>query len=255
MTQDKQSIGSAIKIAKAIRASIASETGLTASAGVSYNKFIAKIASDQNKPDGLCVILPEQGPDFVASLPVRRFHGVGPRTAEKMERLGIKTGADLRAKDVQWLLTHFGSWGEYLYYAARGIDNRPVNPDRIRKSVGGERTYFNDKQGEAELRSALDEIIEIVWDRIEKNDASGRTVTMKARYSDFRTLTRSQSMDHLVSRKDEFSAISHRLLDMILPAEMGIRLLGLTLSNLAGHKDEDGKDHAQASFHFGDIEN
>jgi DNA polymerase IV len=232
VTQDKQGIGSAVKIAKAIRAAIQEETCLTASAGVSYNKFIAKIASDQNKPDGLCVILPDDGATFVASLPVRRFHGVGPRTAEKMARLGIVTGADLCTKDEAWLLKVFGSWGSYLFQAARGIDNRPVNPDSIRKSIGGELTYFDDKKSEYELRAALDDIIDIVWDRIDRYKAAGRTVTLKARYSDFRTITRSRSTPQPVGGKSQFANIGHGLLDLLLPAEMGVRLLGLTLSNL-----------------------
>jgi DNA polymerase-4 len=186
VTDDKQGIGSAVKIAKAIRAAIRDETGLIASAGVSYNKFIAKLASDQNKPDGMCVILPDQGPEFVASLPVRRFHGVGPRTAEKMAKLGVNTGADLALKDEAWLEQHFGSWGGYLFWAARGIDHRPVNANAVRKSIGAESTYFNDKRSEPELREALEEIVDIVWDRIDRNQAEGRTLVLKARYADFR---------------------------------------------------------------------
>ena len=237
VTADKQGIGSAVKIAKAIRAAIREETGLTASAGVSYNKFIAKLASDQNKPDGLCVILPEQGEAFGATLPVRRFHGVGPRTAEKMERLGIRTGADLRAMSEEWLQRNFGSSGSYLFRAARGIDHRRVNPSRERKSVGGELTYFNDKQSNEELRTALDEIIAIVWRRIESSGVQGRTIVMKARYANFRTLTRSRSLTRNVHDRAEFAAIGHALLDQILPADMGIRLLGLTLSGIdqSGH--------------------
>ncbi len=254
VTDDKQGIGSAVKIAKMIRADIQAETGLTASAGVSYNKFIAKLASDQNKPDGLCVILPEHGADFVASLPVRRFHGVGPRTADKMMKLGIQSGKDLAEKDEAWLLAHFGSWGSYLYKAARGIDDRRVNPDSIRKSLGGEQTYFEDKRSEADLRHALGEIIDIVWGRIERYEVKGRTVTLKARYSDFTTITRSRSVPHIVSDRAEFENISHALLGLILPAPMGIRLLGLTLSNLA--RDDDGEDKAsrQESFLFDNIE-
>lgn len=232
VTEDKQGIGSAVKIAKAIRAAIREETGLTASAGVSYNKFIAKLASDQNKPDGLCIILPEQGEAFVATLPVRRFHGVGPRTAEKMERLGIRTGADLRAMSEEWLHRNFGSSGGYLFKAARGIDHRRVNPSRERKSVGGELTYFNDKQSNEELRAALDEIVDIVWRRIENSGVKGRTVVLKARYSDFRTLTRSKSLTRNLLDRGEFAAIGHALLDQILPAQMGVRLLGLTLSGI-----------------------
>lgn len=261
VTEDKQGIGSAVKIAKAIRAAIREETGLTASAGVSYNKFIAKLASDQNKPDGLCVILPEQGADFVAGLPVRRFHGVGPRTAEKMARLGIETGADLRRKEQAWLRAHFGSAGDYLYLAARGIDHRPVNANSPRKSIGGEATYFDDKIADDEIKAALDDIIETVWDRIDRHDAKGRTVTLKARYSDFRTITRSFSTERPVANKAEFAAISHRLLGIILPASTGFRLLGLTLSNLTGPSEQteipmnQQKIDAQQTFSFGVIEN
>lgn len=255
VTEDKQGIGSAVKIAKAIRAAIREETGLTASAGVSYNKFIAKLASDQNKPDGLCVILPDQGAAFVAALPVRRFHGVGPRTAEKMAKLGVHTGADLAAKDEAWLAHHFGSWGEYLHNAARGIDDRPVNANSIRKSLGGETTYFDDKRSEAELRDALEEIIELVWERIERYQTRGKTLVLKARYSDFRTLTRSRTVGQVIASHAEFSKLSHSLLDQILPAEMGIRLLGLTLSGLVGQDGVRDIATTQASFAFDDLEN
>lgn len=255
VTTDKQGIGSAVKIAKEIRAHIRAETGLTASAGVSYNKFIAKLASDQNKPDGLCVILPEQGAEFVASLAVRRFHGVGPRTAEKMAKLGIITGADLCKKDEAWLAAHFGSWGSYLYKAARGIDDRPVNPNQIRKSLGGELTYFDDKRNEPELREAIDEIIEIVWERIERYQAKGKTLVLKARFSDFKTVTRSRTIDHILTEKAEFTKLGHQLLDQILPAEMGIRLLGLTLSGLVGEDGIQDIETGQGRFAFDGIEN
>jgi DNA polymerase IV len=248
VTTDKLGIGSAVKIAKSIRADIQSETGLTASAGVSYNKFIAKLASDQNKPDGLCIILPDQGAEFVAKLPVRRFHGVGPRTAEKMAGLGIQTGADLAARSEAWLEQHFGSFAYYLYKAARGIDDRRVNPSRERKSLGGELTYFDDKRSDDELRAALDEIIEIVWERIERYHTRGKTLVLKARYSDFQTITRSRSPGHVIADKAEFAEIGHHLLDMILPAKMGIRLLGLTLSGIV----EDGGE-AQATADKGRL--
>ena len=237
VTEDKQSIGSAVKIAKAIRAAIREETGLTASAGVSYNKFIAKLASDQNKPDGLCIILPDQGAAFVAGLPVRRFHGVGPRSAEKMAALGIETGADLAARSEEWLCQHFGSAGHYLFKAARGIDNRAVNPSRERKSLGAESTYFEDKRGDEDLRAALDEIVETVWERIERSETRGRTIVLKARYSDFRTITRSRSPGHIIENKSEFAALGHDLLSAILPSEMGIRLLGLTLTSIVQDGD------------------
>ena len=255
VTHDKQGIGSAIKIAKAIRVAIREETGLTASAGVSYNKFIAKLASDQNKPDGICVILPEQGPDFVGSLPVRRFHGVGPRTAEKMAKLGVHTGADLAQKDEAWLAQHFGSWGGYLFQAARGIDHRPVNANAVRKSIGAESTYFDDKRSEAELRDALDEIVDIVWDRIERHHAHGKTLVLKARYSDFRTITRSRTVANVLADRTAVARLGHALLDQILPVEMGVRLLGLTLSGLVDQNDTEQHDRPQGYFTFDWIEN
>lgn len=250
VTNDKQSIGSAVKIANAIRAAIREETGLTASAGVSYNKFIAKLASDQNKPDGMCVILPDQGPEFVASLPVRRFHGVGPRTAEKMAKLGVNTGADLALKDEAWLLQHFGSWGGYLFWAARGIDHRPVNANAVRKSVGAESTYFDDKRSAAELHDALEEIINVVWDRIERSQARGRTLVLKARYSDFRTITRSRTVAQALTDQAAMAQLGHALLEQILPVEMGVRLLGLTLSGLVDHKEITHGATPQGQFTF-----
>jgi len=250
VTHDKQGIGSAVKIAKAIRAAIRDETGLTASAGVSYNKFIAKLASDQNKPDGMCVILPDQGPEFVASLPVRRFHGVGPRTAEKMAKLGVNSGADLALKDEPWLVQHFGSWGGYLFWAARGIDNRPVNANAVRKSIGAESTYFDDKRSEPELRDALEEIVDIVWERIDRYQAEGRTLVLKARYSDFRTITRSRTIGQALSDRAAIAQVGHALLDQILPVEMGVRLLGLTLSGLIDHNEITQGATPQGQFTF-----
>ena len=251
VSTNHQNIASATQIAQMIRADIARETGLTASAGVSYNKFIAKLASDQNKPDGLCVIRPEQGPGFVAGLPIKRFHGVGPRTAEKMAAFGIATGADLAAKSEEWLLAHFGSWGSYLHGAAHGIDHRPVCPDRIRKSIGGERTYGEDIWTEDELRSALETIADIVWERVERSEAQGRTITLKARYADFQTITRARSLSHAVADRAMFGQIGQSLVDQILPLQNGIRLLGLTLSGLSHSDDEVFADARQPELPFG----
>ena len=250
VTHDKQGIGSAVKIAKAIRAAIRQETGLTASAGVSYNKFIAKLASDQNKPDGMCVILPDQGPEFVASLPVRRFHGVGPRTAEKMAKLGVNTGADLAFKDEAWLAQHFGSWGGYLFWAARGIDHRPVIANAVRKSIGAESTYFDDKRSAAELHDALEEIINVVWDRIERSQAQGRTLVLKARFSDFRTITRPRTVGQALTDRAAIAQLGHALLEQILPVEMGVRLLGLTLSGLVDLNEIAHGAEPQGQFTF-----
>ncbi|MGB7406345.1 MAG: DNA polymerase IV, partial [Pacificimonas sp.] len=224
----------ATDIARDIRAAIKAETHLTASAGVSYNKFLAKLASDQNKPDGLCVIRPNDGAAFVQSLPVKRFHGVGPKTQERMKRHGIETGADLAAKDMPWLTAHFGKSAGYYYRAARGIDHRPVRASRIRKSIGGERTYSSDLQEPDELAEALDGIIEKVWGRIAAKAAAGRTVTLKIKFQDFQQITRAQSFATPVADRATFAQVGHDLLQAELPVPKGVRLLGLTLSGLVG---------------------
>jgi DNA polymerase-4 len=242
VTEDLKGIGSATRIAELIRARIREETGgLTASAGVSYNKFLAKLASDHNKPDGLCVIRPGEGAAFVARLPVRRFHGVGPRGAEKMARLGIETGADLAAKDIAFLRAHFGSFADYLYRAARGIDLRRVKANRPRKSLGGERTFDRDLSSGPALREALDTIVDIVWDRIERAEARGRTVTLKLKHSDFTLLTRARSLPQAVADKREFARIGHALLDEVLPLPQPVRLMGLTLSAMEGEKEPEAE--------------
>jgi DNA polymerase-4 len=247
VTDDLAGMGSATATAEAIRAAIKAETGLTASAGVSYNKFIAKIASDQNKPDGLCVIPPSKGETFVAALPVKRFYGVGPKTAEKMATLGIVTGADLKAKGREWLRSQFGSWGDYLHGAARGIDDRPVRPDRPRKSVGAENTFFQDLRAPSELIEALDEIIDTVWPRIEGSQSRGRTVTLKLRYDDFRTITRARSFPEPVSNREMFAETGRALLLALCPVERPIRLLGLTLSAL----EQPGEAEASGQLDLG----
>ncbi|MBA4355711.1 MAG: DNA polymerase IV, partial [Novosphingobium sp.] len=238
VTDDVRGIGSATRIAELIRRRIRADTGLTASAGVSYNKFLAKIASDQNKPDGLCVIRPGEGAAFVATLPVRRFHGIGPRGAERMAALGIETGGDLRSKSLPFLRENFGSLADYLYRAARAIDLRQVKADRPRKSVGAERTFERDISSGSALRETLERIIEIVWERIERSGASGRTVTLKMKFNDFTPLTRARSLARPVADKAEFAEMARALLDSQLPLPKPIRLMGLTLSALEGEDPE-----------------
>ena len=240
VTQDRLGIGSATRIAELIRQEIRAKTQLTASAGVSYNKFLAKIASDQNKPDGLCVIRPGQGAGFVAQLPIRRFHGVGPKGAEKMAKLGIATGSDLAAKDIAWLRAHFGSFADYLYRAARGIDLRPVRSSRIRKSVGGERTFHRDLSSGSELRETMEDIIEIVWGYIERAETTGRTVTLKMKYTDFQIFSRAKTLDRPIADKTQFAGVARALLEEVLPLPMPIRLMGLTLSKL--ERDAEGDE-------------
>lgn len=233
VTCDLKGIGIATRIAEEIRARIRAETGLTASAGVSYNKFLAKLASDQNKPDGLCVITPAKGEAFVASLPVRRFHGVGPKTAEKMARLGIETGADLKAMSREWLARHFGSSADYYYDLARAICHRQVRANRIRKSIGAEDTFMTDLTDEAAMTAELARIADTVWRRIgEKGGIAGRTVTLKMKYQDFRIVSRARSLDRTVTGRDEFYEIGCALLRTLLPLAKPVRLLGLTLSGL-----------------------
>ncbi|MFM5930856.1 MAG: DNA polymerase IV [Novosphingobium sp.] len=240
VTEDTKGIGSATRIAELIRARIKAETGLTASAGVSYNKFLAKIASDQNKPDGLCLIRPGEGAQFVATLPVGRFHGIGPKGVEKMEKLGLHTGGDIAAKDLHFLKAHFGSQADYLYRAARGIDLRRVSANRARKSVGAERTYDADLSSGPAMHEALGRIVDIVWGDIERLNARGRTITLKLRYSDFTLKTHARSLADPVNGKAEFAAIGHALLDDLLPLPQPVRLLGLTLSSLEGARDAGG---------------
>ncbi len=230
VTEDRLGIGSAIRVAASIRRDILAETGLTASAGISYNKFLAKVASDQNKPNGQFVVLPEDGAAFVAALPARRFYGVGPRTAERMAQLGIHTGADLRAQSLGFLQQHFGKSALYLYQASRGEDDRPVRPDRVRKSVGGERTYARDLLSSAELHAALDEIIDIVWQRVAQQGVQGRTLTLKMKYADFRQVTRARSLPAPILERQQFDEVARSILGCLLPVPLGVRLLGLSLS-------------------------
>lgn len=233
VTEDLKGIGIATRIAEEIRARILGQTSLTASAGVSYNKFLAKLASDQNKPDGLCVIPPGKGEAFVATLPVKRFHGVGPKTAEKMARLGIQSGADLRAQTLAFLTHHFGSSGQYYHDLARGICHREVKPNRPWKSIGAEDTFLEDLTGEEALVAELEKLSHTVWRRIAEKEISGRTVTLKVKFRDFQILTRAKSLDRAVADREEFLDIGCALLKTLLPVAKGIRLLGLTLSNLS----------------------
>jgi DNA polymerase IV len=241
VTEDLAGIGSATAIAETIRAEIKRETDLTASAGVSYNKFLAKLASDQNKPDGLCIVRPRDGPDFVAALPVARFHGVGPVTASRMTRLGILTGADLRAHDLPFLQEHFGKSAEYYYWAARGRDDRPIQSHRIRKSLGAERTFSTDLRLESELIDALNDIAGKVWDRAGPAATRARTLTLKVKYDTFQQITRARSAPAGFACHDDLAAGGAALLLPLCPIPRGVRLLGLTLSGFAGPETGSGQ--------------
>jgi DNA polymerase-4 len=238
VTEDRRGLGTARAIAEDIRRRIREETGLTASAGVSYCKFIAKLASDHRKPDGLTVITPERGAEFVASLPVARFHGVGPVTARKMERLGIHTGADLRDWSVPALQAHFGSSADWYWRMCRGIDEREVRPDRPYKSVSAERTFDEDLRDPDRLAAELERIAGYAWDRVERAEVAGRTVTLKVKYGDFTIITRSKSFGSWVPDRAAFTGAGQALLAALHPLPKGIRLLGLGLHNLAEHEIE-----------------
>ncbi len=237
VTENLQGIALATDIARTIRARIKEETGLTASAGVSYNKFLAKLASDQRKPNGLFVIPPDRGAVFVEGLPIGRFHGVGPATEAKMLRLGIATGADLREKSLTFLQQHLGKAGAYYFGIARGIDHRPVRANRIRKSVGAENTFGEDLVGYEPMREALQPILDKVWRHCEVHGTRGRTVTLKVKFSDFTSITRSRSMTANIDGRDALEAVSLALLQAEMPVRRSVRLLGVSLSSLTASTD------------------
>jgi DNA polymerase IV len=222
----------ATQIAGEIRARIRAETELTASAGVSYNKFLAKLASDFSKPDGLYVITPKMGEGFVQALPIQRFHGVGPATAAKMKRYGIETGRDLRAQTLPFLQQRFGKAGPYFYWIARGVDERPVRADRLRKSIGAETTFAEDLLTLESAQAALLPLVERVWLSVKSAHARGRTVTVKIKFASFRQITRSVTINAPLGSKAMLEDYACALLSNGFATERGIRLLGVTLSSL-----------------------
>ena len=232
VTENLKGIESATQIARDIRAKILDETGLTASAGVSYNKFLAKLASDYRKPNGQFVVRPGQGLAFVAGLAVGQFHGIGPVTAARLNQLGVFTGADLRAQPVKLLTQHFGKAGRYYHALARAEDDRPVVPDRVRKSVGSETTFAHDLNGLPELLAALPPLLADVWAYCERTGGRGRTVTLKVKYADFQQITRSRSGVEPVPDAAALARLGRELVAGLLPLPKGVRLLGITLSNL-----------------------
>jgi DNA polymerase-4 len=232
VTENLQGIASGTEIAEQIRAKIRAETQLTASAGVSYNKFLAKLASDYRKPDGLFVITPAMGPTFVEALSLGRFHGIGPATAAKMKELGIFTALDLRAKDEAFLSKHFGKAGRHFYCICRGIDHRPVLPNRIRKSVGAENTFSRDLTSPDEMRAELNPLVDKVWAYCDSTGVRGRTVTLKVKFADFQIITRSRSRVAPISERSTLASISAELLAAQFPMRKGVRLIGVSLSSL-----------------------
>lgn len=248
ITENKIGLNSATLIAQEIKVKIKERTGLVASAGISYNKFLAKTASDLDKPDGLYVILPEEAEEFVAKFPVHRFHGIGKVTAEKMVKAGIFTGKDLRAKTLEDLKLRYGKSGQYYYNISRAIDHRKVQPSRETKSVSAERTFEDNLHELADINSELDRIARISYERYERTKTKGHTITIKLKYSDFRQITRSKTLDHAVQEEDEYVTIAKTLMTEDLLADEGIRLIGVGISNF--RKEEETKDPVQLTIGF-----
>ena len=199
---------------------------------MSYNKLLAKLASDHRKPDGLFVITPRMGPAFVEGLPVGKFHGIGPVTAARMNALGIRTGLDLRRQSRAFLAEHFGKAGDYLHGVARGVDERPVRADRARKSVGAETTFERDLLRWDEVVPALAPVFAKVWAACGRGGHAGRTVAVKVKYADFRQITRGRSGAGPVASQADLEQVSLDLLRPLFPSTLGVRLLGVTVSNL-----------------------
>lgn len=231
VTEDKQNIGSAIEIATLIKQAIKDELGLTASAGVSVSKFVAKIASDMQKPDGLTFIGPSRIQSFMESLPVEKFFGVGKVTATKMKTMGLHTGADLKRLSEDELVKHFGKTGRFFYKIVRGQDDREVQPHRETKSVGAEDTFAYDLTTLEEMYAELDKLAVTVSKRLNHYTLKGRTITVKVKYSDFRIITRSQSFQQGVNDKDTIVTTAQQLLAAADMNNKKVRLLGISLSN------------------------
>ncbi|MDX1941543.1 MAG: DNA polymerase IV [Saprospiraceae bacterium] len=247
VTDNKKGMKSATLIAQEIRKRIEEETQLTASAGVSFNKFLAKIASDVNKPNGIKVITPDEAIVFIEGLPIEKFHGIGRVTAEKMKKLGIHNGKDLKNWSEVDLVQRFGKVGRYYYRIVRAEDNREVNPHRIRKSIGAERTFFEDLVELSAMKEKLAHLAGIVFEYMQKSDNFGRTVTVKIKSFDFKINTRSRTFGTEVTDLESLIAVTHELLDQNEEELGAVRLLGVSVSNLQKEHQVDG---IQLKFEF-----
>lgn len=249
VTENKLNYPSATIIAHHVRKRIYENTGLRASAGISVNKFLAKVASDVNKPNGQKTIAPDQVEDFLEKLEIRKFYGIGKVTAEKMQRYGVFTGKDLKSKSQAFLVEHFGKSGAHYYKIVRGIHNSPVQPERTRKSVGAERTFTENLTSEIFIYERLEQIADEVAKRLGKNGIKGKTITLKIKYSDFQTQTRSKTVDYWLSEKPELLKLTKQLLHQEKLRE-SVRLLGISLSNLNTEKKADEPVSVQLRFDF-----
>jgi DNA polymerase-4 len=232
VTENLQGIPLARDVALAIRAKIKEVTGLNASAGISYNKFLAKLASDHRKPNGQYVITPEMGPPFVEALPVGKFHGIGPATSAKMNSLGLHTGLDMRNQSLEFMQANFGKAGAYYYWISRGVDERPVRANRIRKSVGAESTFSSDLTELDVMVAELEPLVDKVWHHCESTGNRGRTVTLKVKFFDFEIITRSRSAPMTITNRDALMRMAVGLLEDEMPLPKSVRLLGVSLSSL-----------------------
>jgi DNA polymerase IV len=241
VTENLKGLGSATEIALEIKQKIKEATNLTASAGVSYNKFLAKTASDINKPNGIFVIKPKQAQAFIDALEIKKFHGIGKVTAAKMHQMGIFSGKDLREKDLTFMTQHFGKAGNYYFQIANGQDLREVNPERIRKSIGVENTFSEDLTFQEEFYRELDLILSELWRRMEKSKTFGKTVTLKIKNSDFQQITRSKTAQGSITSEQVIGNVAYELLNNLLPFDKGVRLMGVTISNLDFEEELVGK--------------
>lgn len=232
VTDSLKPLSSATLIAKEIKDRIRRETGLTASAGVAFNKFLAKVASDLHKPDGLTVITPENADAFIKQLPIRKFHGIGRVTEQKMERLGIRTGADLKQWTERGLVREFGKAGSYYFNICHGIDHRKVKPHRLSKSIGAENTFAEDHDDFQWLSAYLEELAGVVASRLKKAGTGGRTITLKVTYANFEKSTRSLTLPESIRDPDIITKHTRQLLTETEAGDRKIRLLGITVSNL-----------------------
>src|SRR5580700_3586689 len=245
VTDNLKGIPTAWETAKEIRARIYEETRLTASAGISCNKFLAKIASDYRKPNGQFAILPDEAEAFVAARPIAKFHGVGPKTAAKMHALGIETGADLRDQTLAFLQERFGKAGSWYFEIVRGRDDRPVQPDRERKSSGSETTFPEDLIDPGRIEAGVVAMADEVWTWCERANSRGRTVTVKIKWADFHISTRSRSLEVTLDTRDRLHEVALDLIRSVFPPPKGVRLVGVTLSNF---QSQSGGEAAELPF-------
>jgi DNA polymerase-4 len=232
VTNNVRGIPLARDVALAIRAKIKEVTGLNASAGISYNKFLAKLASDHRKPNGQYVITPAMGPAFVEALPVGKFHGIGPATSAKMNSLGLYTGLDMRNQSLEFMTMNFGKAGAYYYWISRGVDDREVRANRVRKSVGAENTFSTDLGDFQLLLAELQPLIDKVWLHCEDKRTQARTITLKVKFADFELISRSKTLPGAVGSRGELEFVSAEILKALFPLQKSVRLLGVSLSSL-----------------------